>query len=217
LLRLDSRLAVGPDNVDWNHTTVYARSGLGAVYVNREGKGPPGGVPASSYEAFREKVIAHFSHLRGPKGKYLFSQIWRGEELYPRAHAEDRPPDIVLRPAEWRDHMITGYPQDPLVRDIPEDREYGTHSQDGILVLAGDGVRTGVDLGLVDIVDVTPTLLAGWDLPIPDEVDGRVLETAFYNSPRQCRVSRFPVRTREGRGDESLEVLERLRGLGYLG
>lgn len=50
------------------------------------------------------------------------------------------------------------------------------------LILSGPGIRKGVTLGEAEIVDVVPTLLALFDLPLPATVDGRVLTEALEPS-----------------------------------
>jgi hypothetical protein len=50
---------------------------------------------------------------------------------------------------------------------------------DGLLLLAGRGVREGEFLGPARIVDVAPTLLYALGLPVAGDMDGRVLTGAF--------------------------------------
>jgi hypothetical protein len=52
-------------------------------------------------------------------------------------------------------------------------------SNENLLVVYGHGIRRGQDLGKVDLLDVTPTLLTALDLPVGEQMDGRVLERAF--------------------------------------
>lgn len=218
LLQFDARLAAAYENVDWRHTTVYARSGMGPLYVNLQGRQPAGCVPADQYDALRDEVIRHLEEMQDDEGRPLFERVSRGEEIYPRARPEDAPPDLVLQPARWTDHVITGYPSDPLVRPIPDEREYGTHTPDGILALAGPGVRAGAELGPAQIVDVFPTLLAAWQVPIPEETDGNVLQSAF-TTPREPVYRSSEESTGlapEIAESDSEEVLDRLRALGYL-
>jgi len=216
LLRWDSRLAVAYGNLDWSRTRVYARSGMGPLYINLEGRQPRGCVSPNEYEALREEVIRFFLQLRDPEGRHLFRQVWRAEELYSGANSADDPPDLVLEPADWSNHLITGYPSDPLLRPIPPEREYGTHTPDGILVLAGPGVRSGAELGAVQIVDIVPTLLAAWGLPVPEEADGRVLVEAFLHPPEERRLASGEAEGKSWSEEGSQEVLDRLQALGYL-
>jgi hypothetical protein len=50
---------------------------------------------------------------------------------------------------------------------------------DGILLLAGTGIRPSCLIADARIVDVAPTLLYALGLPIADDLDGRVLTDAF--------------------------------------
>jgi predicted AlkP superfamily phosphohydrolase/phosphomutase len=216
LLRADERLAMVYGNLDWDRTQVYARSGMGPLYINLERRQPRGCVLPKEYDSLREEVVHFFLELQDPEGRALFGQVWRGEELHPGADPSDDPPDLILAPTDWSDHVITGYPSDPLVRPIPPQREYGTHTPEGILALAGPGVRTGAKLGTAQIVDVVPTLLAGWGLPMPEEADGQVLGEAFLVPPQERRIASGEKKERAWSEEGSQEVLDRLRGMGYL-
>ncbi len=50
---------------------------------------------------------------------------------------------------------------------------------DGLLLLAGRGVREGHFVGQANIVDVVPTLLYALGMPVAGDMDGRVLTGAF--------------------------------------
>lgn len=50
---------------------------------------------------------------------------------------------------------------------------------DGVLLLYGDGIRSGELLTEARIVDVAPTLLYGLGFPVARDMDGKVLTTAF--------------------------------------
>jgi len=219
-LRLDPRLACGYENIDWEHTMVYTLTPMGPLYLNKKGREPEGIVDEMEVEALRDEVIHTFENTRDPlSGKPLFAAVLRGEDAFPEAPQDDATlPDIFFQLADSRYHAITGYPADPLVRPIPDAEEYGTHTPDGILVLAGPGVRPGLTLPQADIVDVFPTLMAAWGLPIPQEVDGRVLCEAFAGPLKEERVeSEQSKASLEALTPEEVdEVTERLRALGYL-
>jgi hypothetical protein len=53
---------------------------------------------------------------------------------------------------------------------------------DGLLLLAGEGIQAGELLDRAALVDVMPTLLYGMGLPIPRDLDGKVLTGAFESS-----------------------------------
>jgi len=215
LLRLDGRLIGGFGNIEWERTRVFARTAMGPLYVNRVGRWPRGQVSEDEVAALKAEVQERLLALRDREGRPLFERIWDGAELYPDAHPEDCPPDLVVEPARWSDHLITGTPADPVVRPIPVEREYGTHTPDGILALGGPGVRAGVSLETAQIVDVVPTLLAALGLPLPTGVDGQVLAEVLVAPPEV----RWEETGEEDLGREDTgakEVMERLWALGYL-
>jgi hypothetical protein len=49
----------------------------------------------------------------------------------------------------------------------------------GILAIRGPGVIAGADVGTVDVTDVAPTLAYLLDLPVGEDLPGRVIEQAF--------------------------------------
>jgi hypothetical protein len=53
---------------------------------------------------------------------------------------------------------------------------------DGVIFLAGEGIRQGVTLEEAQVIDVMPTLLYGMRFPIARDLDGRVLVSAFEPS-----------------------------------
>jgi arylsulfatase A-like enzyme len=74
----------------------------------------------------------------------------------------------------------------------------------------------------VFILDITPTLLNLYGLPIPADMDGHLV-TAFSHEPRQePRLRTGEATDRSGTGneqnsdEEASEVESRLRGLGYI-
>ena len=218
LLWRDPRLMVAYENIDWTRTRAFARSSLGPIYINRQRRYPQGIVGDEEYESLRRKIVETLQTWRDEQGEPLFGPVWRGEELYPNARDEDEPPDLMFTPARWSDHPITGYPTDPVVRPIPPEREYGTHTPEGILLLAGPGVRQGTRLSPAHLTDVVPTVLALLGLPIPDNVDGRVIEEALSApvEPRFVPVAEDEAEDAVYTEEESSEVMQRLRDLGYM-
>lgn len=96
------------------------------------------------------------------------------------------------------------------------------HRRDGILVLAGPGIRRGHRIRSATILDLAPTVLALLGLPVPEDMEGRVLTEAFTEELLTAR----PVRNGPPSGErksggalasrEDAEILEKLTALGYL-
>jgi hypothetical protein len=60
----------------------------------------------------------------------------------------------------------------------------------GVFAVSGPGVRAGVDLGVVSVLDVAPTLAYLLDLPVAADLPGRVVAEAFTAEQRASQ----PVR-----------------------
>jgi len=93
-------------------------------------------------------------------------------------------------------------------------------SPDGVVVIAGPGIRAGADLEDAEIRDIAPTVLARLGLPLSREFKGRSLDEAF-ETPRETGWVHSYVRRQEGdAADEGFEPdaaeLERLRAIGYV-
>lgn len=90
-------------------------------------------------------------------------------------------------------------------------------------MMRGPGVRKGAELEGTRIIDLAPTILYILGLDIPSDMDGRVLEEAFEESFLTRRRIRYGPPSPLGAGldsgfdeEESQEIRDRLRGLGYL-
>jgi tetratricopeptide (TPR) repeat protein len=98
------------------------------------------------------------------------------------------------------------------------------HDRFGVLILWGNDVRRGVRVADASILDVAPTILALYGLPVGEDMDGRVLEEAL--APEflaEFPVERIPTWEREESAGEEVapsaqdpELIAKLRALGYL-
>jgi hypothetical protein len=103
------------------------------------------------------------------------------------------------------------------------DAVHAGHDEIGIFYAMGPGVRRGAAVEGARLVDVTPTVLYQFGLPLTEDMDGRVLEEIFTDEFRAGR--RVERRGTSVTGDSSEEVFStdereelegRLRDLGYI-
>jgi len=203
----------------WRRTRAYVPLAdiYGQVFLNQTGREPDGVVaPGPQSTALREEVRRRLLDVRDPStGEPVLAEVTPGEEVYPDDPLGRRP-DLVLVPApgfavsrglnlrRWLDRY-------PVLS--------GTHRPDGILIASGEGVRPGRLGDPASIVDLAPTILAAAGVPVPDDMDGRVLTELFVTPPVVQRVAADADRHA---GDEVLsteeeaQVGDRLRALGYL-
>ncbi|NNM33861.1 MAG: hypothetical protein HKO53_12380 [Gemmatimonadetes bacterium] len=103
------------------------------------------------------------------------------------------------------------------------------HDDEGILILAGPGVRRGATVEDAGVKDIAPTLLAMAGIPVAQDMDGHLLTAAFepdvqawFTAMLEHTVDTYegivpsPREVGEGTGEVDQEMLDRLRALGYI-
>jgi predicted AlkP superfamily phosphohydrolase/phosphomutase len=103
----------------------------------------------------------------------------------------------------------------------------GKHHPDGVLIASGGPIREGFHFETrVDLVDVTPTILALLGLPIPEDMTGRVvteiIDPAFIQKYPIRHISSYEKYIHREEAGETAEGMDeamraRLEALGYTG
>lgn len=218
-------------DVDWSRSVAYSFGRhLGSIYINLKGREPQGIVePGAEYEAVRDEIERKALEFRDPRtGRQLIGQVIRREEVYSGPRLEQAP-DLILRPIEPAD-IFFGLADFGHRKTAAKVYRYsGMHRDEGMLVMSGPSVRRGGWIEGASITDIAPTVLHAMGQPVPTDMDGRVLSAAFDEGYLEA----FPVSTIETGPEERAqgpaprqeeyteegekEIMERLKGLGYLG
>ncbi len=187
------------------------------VYLNRAlGNG-------AEYERTRGDLIASLERFADPEtGRPIFPHVYRREDVF-HGEATPRLPDVVALPQPGL-HITTRLDGTRLVGRV-RGPLCGDHRPEGVFIAAGGDIAGPRRLSDASILDVAPTVLYLLDVPVPADMDGRVLTELFD----PAFVSAHPVRTADGahpgetpRGDadfsaEEMDAIQtHLRGLGYL-
>jgi len=178
--------------IDWKQTRAFSRGKEGDVFINLAGRDPHGIVrPGEEYEAVRGEVIAAFEALVDPEsGEKAVTRVHRREDLFDGPMLEHAP-DLVI---EWRDlaYMPTENEKDGSAVFVQRWREYmdwptsGAHRREGVVIASGPLIRRNGDAGAARIIDLMPTWLAALGEPVPDAIEGRVLDGLFVEEA-ECR------------------------------
>ncbi len=117
------------------------------------------------------------------------------------------------------------HPFDELFRPLGAEIS-GRHHPDGVFIIAGPPLRSGVELEPGSILDVTPNVLALLGLPVAKDMDGHLWERMFKpeflaQSPIRFVETYETNESKEASSEhlspEEVDLLyDRLRGLGYL-
>ena len=174
--------------VDWENTRAHALGGEGNIYLNLKGREVYGSVPEEDYEDVREQII------RDLKEDFKDIEIFKREEIYKGPHVE-MSPDILFIINGGSIRASHNYnPSGSLFKEpVPGKDVLSNHSLDGILLTYGkDFKKIDTDKEIEEdkkkkyphIYDITPTVLHIFGLPIPEDIDGRVLEEIFKSKQK---------------------------------
>ena len=222
-------------NIDWSRTKAYCSEVLASppsIWINRKGIKPFGIVEESDYESLIKFITEKIGELKDPRtNEPVIKRILRREEIFHGPYA-DQAADLILD--WWEASHFSSSPSFPeqttepavMIRERkpPEDSEWGgTHRLHGILIVRGPAFRKNVEIEGARLLDMAPTILHLLGQPVPDDMDGHVLEELFEPS----FLAQNPVQRRSGDGsgwqqqvaysaEESAIVEQRLKDLGYI-
>jgi predicted AlkP superfamily phosphohydrolase/phosphomutase len=206
-------------DVDWSRTRAYSIGYIGEVHVNVRGREPQGIVePGDDYERTRDDVIARLRELKLPDGNLLVEHIWKKEEIYHGAHMPEAP-DVLFLPRNLETIAFGDFEFGSNKIVEPSYGVSSSHRMNGIFVAAGAGIKRVGEFTGAQLIDVAPTILHLMGLPVPTDVDGRVLEQALAETGKveYGGTSQGGPQTSEGYSEEEeQQVIERLQDLGYI-
>jgi predicted AlkP superfamily phosphohydrolase/phosphomutase len=181
------------DAIDWPKTRAVAEpeAGIAWIRVNLRGREPTGIVePGEEYERLRDELIADLRALVDAEtGEPAAVEVMRREELIEGPHAGDLP-DIFVRWAPGRFLHAVRHPRVGVVHESMHDVPYSEHDDNGFLIGAGPHLRADGNGLVPHVCDIAPTALALMGTPIPEDMDGRPLESLLADgvSPRRAAV-----------------------------
>jgi len=178
-----------------------------------------------SYErergSLKEKILA----LKDvDKETPLVDSVWFKEEAYWGPHV-NQAPDLLLKMKDYAYLMHKSVPLhgESFLGEVKG--PLGCHRSKGIFAAFGDAISQHNDIS-ASILDITPTILYNLGIPIPQEMDGRILKDiftlAFQNKTtvtyrgEECAQVLPKGNHTEYSIQEEEEIRERLKDLGYL-
>lgn len=183
--KLIDKLFLSLGDIDWEKTLAYATGtygGWGLVYLNG----------AFTHNGLREAIVKTVCNLR-INGEHLTRKIYYKNEVYHGPYVNEAP-DLII---EWN-YGVGNHPifSDPgIIIQVPQTFT-GTHRLYGIFYAYGPSVAKGVKVN-VNIVDILPTIMHIFDLPIPEILDGKILKKVFrkYSTLRNKSIKLLSAKT----------------------
>ncbi|EJN57917.1 alkaline phosphatase family protein [Halogranum rubrum] len=198
------------DAVDWERSIAFAPEQnltCGMIYM------------LSDRPEDESAVIDALCSLRDAEGNELNISVYRPEDLY-HGPCVELAPDILF---EIDDFECAIDPRPTLEDDLfstgpPSAARSGGHRREGIYLFSKSGTTSGSG-ERASLLDIAPTVLFKHGEPIPEEMDGGVLQDALSDTSR--KADRVPLSSLTETSDDRSrsdtdDVKNRLEDLGYI-
>jgi predicted AlkP superfamily phosphohydrolase/phosphomutase len=169
-----------------------------------------------------DEIKGRLAELKHPEtGEPLVSHVHERDDLYHGPHSATAP-DLTVVLGDWRYRTIGLYDFTTHRVISPAFGPTGDHRMEGVFIGVGPAFRAGARLGPANLLDVAPTALRVLGVPVPADMDGRVLDEVLDPSLRRGdapSVSPGDDAAYEPQGysaDEEAVIQQRLADLGYL-
>ncbi|UCC22922.1 MAG: hypothetical protein JSW23_02320, partial [Planctomycetota bacterium] len=149
----------------------------------------------------------------------LFVDVIKPETVYGPSKTPWDYPDLLLIPPEGMRVNKRIHQSWVVKRTVPEQAE-GTHLLKGLWMAAGPQINSNAKFE-ANIQDLAPTILALMGLPVPDDMDGKVLTSIFSQKPKLVfsKTGRTEPATKDTAVysiEEEKQIEQQLADLGYI-
>jgi len=149
--------------VIWEKSKALA-SGQGPLYL------------ASDEAALKEDLMQKLENLTNPlTGSKIARHVYRKEDIYQGEYLSEAP-DIIID--QYPHTHIRGSLGNKNVFEPPT-RWRAENATEGIFIASGPDFKEGIEAKNVAILDLAPTILHLMGIPVPADMDGRVLSEIF--------------------------------------
>jgi predicted AlkP superfamily phosphohydrolase/phosphomutase len=164
--------------VDWSKTKAWGDGGYySRIFLNVRGREPQGIVDRAEYENLRSELTAKIEAIPDPEGKPIGTRVLRPEDLYKFRNGVAPDLMVYFGNLAWRSAGTMGRGSIYTFENDtgPDD---ANHGQDGIFIVRPTTSKSGQKLEGLEIQDVAPTVLKVLDVPIPEDMEGKVISDA---------------------------------------
>lgn len=130
---------------------------------------------SEQYEQIRSQLIEEMESITHPRtGDKQFSRVYRREEVFLGKYADNAPDVIGLN----NEGYFWGIPLDAPEWDYPASWS-AAHTRAGIFGAKGPNIRENFEIDEAKIYDIAPTILHLFNVPLPQDLDGKILRDIF--------------------------------------
>lgn len=181
------------DNVDWNHTKVWAEGGYySRVMLNVFGREPNGCVRPEEVEGLKAELEAKFKAIPDGDGNPMQTRVFDPQQTYKQVN--NVAPDMILifDDLNWR--AIGSIRPEAFGENPPEYYVYendtgpddANHAWHGSWAIAGGGIPQIGETDAFSLLDIAPSIMRYFGLPVPEDFQGEPRE--YMDVAQTCPV-----------------------------
>jgi len=168
------------DKIDWGETKAYCFGSYGSIFVNLKSRSKNGSVDEGDYKEVKDRLKSDLrEYFDGFGWGY---NIYEKEDIYSGPYLKDAP-DLMIYVEEGGILPTSKYklncPDSAFDEPMKDIDATGHHSLDGIFLAYGPDIAGGKGIQNAEILDIAPTVLHIFGIPIPEDMDGKVLKEIF--------------------------------------
>ena len=156
--------------------TLFGATGYtGQLYLNVKGREAQGAVDPADYDKVLDELSERVKAVTSPDGKELDTRTFKRKEIHHGRYAQYGP-DLFIYFDNCRWNIDEQLGHDSVYSyDTTLGPDDGGHGPEGYFVMAGPGVPPRGEIRELSLLDVAPTVLYLMGLPVPEDMEGRVL------------------------------------------
>ncbi|MGH9200477.1 MAG: alkaline phosphatase family protein [Vicinamibacterales bacterium] len=165
------------ENVDWSNTKAYAM-GLGQIYINLDGREGQGTVSERVYHQVVDAIAAELRDFKDPQtGRVIVRNVYKRRDIYSGPYYNDAADLQVGFEDGYRSSWQTALGGTPPQLIEPNLKKWsGDHGSFDYAITPGVLFSSlKLSAGQPRIIDIAPTVLKLFGVPIPMEIDGKPL------------------------------------------
>jgi predicted AlkP superfamily phosphohydrolase/phosphomutase len=224
--RLAQSAFLSRQHIDWSKTRAYSQGNFGQIFLNLKGRQPQGCVDPADARSLLDDLKAGLIAIPHPEGGApLVERVYEREELY-HGPQTALAPDLTVVLRDWRYRTIGLHDFTTHRMIAPAFGPTGDHRMEGMFAALGSAFRAGAMLhDDANLLDLAPTVLHLLGIPVPSDMDGRVLNEILSGSRNGSAPLPYPTSVVSENGaptssgysaEEDLAIQQRLADLGYL-
>ncbi len=207
-------------HIDWSQTVAYAQGNFGQIFLNIKGRQPNGCIEPADAPALIERIKERLLEIKHPEtGEPLVERVLERDELYsgPLSHMG---PDLTVVLKDWNYRTIGLHEFTTHKTISPAFGPTGDHRMEGMIVGTGPAFEPGAVPQNASLLDIAPTVLHLLGVPVPEDMDGRVLTELLRPELRgelqKQEAVEAGVSAADYGEDDDAVIQQRLADLGYL-